>query len=271
MGLELDDAGVVKLGAGEDWDSVVATAVAKNLAGIECLSAIPGSSGGAVVQNIGAYGQTLSDSIIQVSAIELATGKEKIFSREECEFGYRTSWFKKNPNQYIVTGFQMQLKPGGEATIIYDHVIKHFENKPTPSLAELREFIIRIRASKGYLIMAGYNNYATAGSYFKNPIVFQDVFEKIKPVFGEPGLNRYWETPQGVKLAAAFLIQTAGFDKGYTDGQVGISPKHSLSLINLGGASASDMKKFAEQIKAAVLKMFGVKLEEEILYIGKFN
>ncbi len=265
--LNFEDSGKVEIGAGENWDDVVKQSVAKNLAGIECLSGVPGSAGGALVQNIGAYGQTLSDVVAAVTTVEKSTGKEKKFTLAECEFGYRTSWFKKNLNQYIVTGLSIQLKPDGPPTLTYAHVIKNFEKKNKPTLAELRDFIIKLRASKGYLIMDGFESYNTAGSFFKNPIISESEFEPLREMVGAPELNRHWSTPHGIKIAAAYLMQEAGFPKGYREGVVGISPKHSLSLTNFGGAKASEIKNLAQKIKDTVFKKFGVKLEEEVLYV----
>lgn len=266
-GLTIEDSGLVMIGAGENWDEVVGQAVEKGLAGIECLSGVPGSAGGAVVQNIGAYGQTVGEVVFEVSAIEIATGQAKSFSADECEFKYRSSWFKSNSNKYIVTSFQLKLKPGGEPTITYAHVKKHFDGKSKPSLSDLREFIIKIRASKGYLIMPGYESYKTAGSFFKNPVISQEKFEQLKPMLGDQTLNRFWPTSNGVKLAAAYLMEQSGFQKGYREGNVGISPKHSLSLINFGNASAGEVKALADKIKNVILEKFGVKLEEEVLYV----
>ncbi len=266
-GLKIEDSGLTTVGAGENWDDVVSQTVAKDLAGVECLSGVPGSAGGALVHNIGAYGQTLGDVVVEVQAVEVTSRQAKVFSPGMCELSYRNSFFKKNPNTYIVTGFSLRLSPGGVPTIAYPHVKKHFENKPAASLSDLRQFIIKIRASKGYLIMPGYESYNTAGSFFKNPIITQEQFQGMKPQLGEIVLNRYWETPNGVKLAAAFLMEEAGFAKGYREGNVGISPKHSLSLVNFGGASATEVKTLADKIKKVILEKFGVTLEEEILYV----
>jgi UDP-N-acetylmuramate dehydrogenase len=263
---KIEDSGLITIGAGENWDDVVVRTVDKNLSGVECLSGVPGSAGGAVVQNIGAYGQTIGDVVVKVEAIEIATGEEKIFSAVECEFEYRTSWFKKNQNKYVVISFTLKLSPNGTPTIEYLPVKQHFENR-SPSLKELRNFIIETRASKGYLIMPGYERFNTAGSFFKNPVVTKEQYERLKSILGDTNLNRFWPVPKGVKLAAAFLMQEAGFTKGYRDGNVGISPKHSLSIVNFGGASAAEVKSLAEKIKTTVLEKFGVHLEEEVLFV----
>ncbi|MEK7203845.1 MAG: UDP-N-acetylmuramate dehydrogenase [Patescibacteria group bacterium] len=266
-GIDTKTDGTVTANSGENWDELVQLCVENNFAGVECLSGIPGSVGGAVVQNIGAYGQTLEDVVSKVYTLEMPSGKTKVFSAKECKFAYRNSLFKKSSNKYFVLKVELKLSPNGRPTTAYPQVKKHFENKPSPNLADLRRFIIRLRASKGYLIMPGYKCYKTAGSFFKNPVISQEQFEKIKPIFGDADLNRFWETPNGIKVAAAYLIEQAGFKKGYQDGKAGISPKHSLSVINLGNAKASDITGLTEKIKNVVYKKFGVKLDEEIQYI----
>ncbi len=261
---------ILEAQAGESWDDVVALAVKHNLAGIECLAGVPGSAGGAVVQNIGAYGQTLGDAVSEVSVVELATGKLKRFSPAECEFEYRNSLFKKNPGRYLVTSFSLKLLSGGLPNISYPQVAKHFGHESTPSLAQVRDFVIRLRASKGYVIMPGFECYQTAGSFFKNPVVSSEQFNHLKPLLGEAELNRFWPSERGVKLAAAYLLERAGFSKGYREGAAGISPKHALSLVNFGQAQAREIRTLADKIKQRVWEKFGVKLEEEVLLVGKF-
>ncbi len=265
--LQIEDTGYVAAGAGENWDDVVARAVERNLAGIECLSGVPGTVGGALVQNIGAYGQSLSDIALEALVTEIATGKELIFSASECKFSYRNSFFKANPNKYVVTEVRLMLKPGAKPNISYPDVKKELENNPNPSLTDVRKAIIKIRAAKGYLIMSGFQSYNTAGSFFKNPIVDSQVFERLKPILGDVSVNRYWQVGNEYKIAAAFLMQEAGFGKGFRQGNVGISPKHSLSVVNFGNAKALEVKFFSEKIKQTVLEKFSVKLEEEILYV----
>ncbi|HEV8601032.1 MAG TPA: UDP-N-acetylmuramate dehydrogenase [Patescibacteria group bacterium] len=273
------DGNTVKVGAGEIWDEVVAKAVEQNLFGTEWLSGVPGTAGGAVVQNIGAYGQTLGDVVIEVHAVETATGKSKVFTPEECQFAYRNSLFKQNPNKYIVTKFVLKLKQNGESSVNYPNVKKYFGDKKL-NLQEVRNAVIEIRASKGYVIMPGYECYKTAGSFFKNPIVSQDEFKDLRTKIPASPAKRgekdddiwFWEMPEDkVKVAAAKLMQEAGFPKGYQDGKVGISPKHSLSLINLGNAKAQEIKTLAKEIKNSVFQKFGVKLEEEVIFVGDYN
>lgn len=269
-GLQITDHGLLSIGAGENWDDVVKLAVENALAGIECLSGVPGSAGGAVVQNIGAYGQTLGDRVIEVIGLRIKDGRKVVFKRDECEFEYRNSLFKKNLGEYLITSLTLRLEENGNPTTSYPHVQKHFAKRPNPTLDEVRKFIIQLRASKGYLIMPGHESYKTAGSFFKNPVISREQFEPFKEMFGDISFNRFWETPNGIKLAAAFLMQEAGFGKGYREGNVGISPKHSLSLVNFNNAKAVEIKALADKIKAKVLDKYNVKLDEEVLYVGNF-
>ena len=271
MGLEFRPDGEVLVGAGENWDEVVAASAKKRLAGIECLSGIPGSAGGGVVQNIGAYGQTLGDVVVRVQALETATGSMREFAAAECNFEYRNSLFKRQSNQYLVTQLTLCLQPNGTPHAEYPEIQKIAKERGGLNLEQLREQILAIRAKKGYLIMPGIDSYNTAGSFFKNPVVGAEKFEELKPLLGDQSLNRFWPVANGVKLAAAFLVQEAGFPKGYRTGRVGISPKHALSIVNFGGAASAEVTALAAEIKTAVAAKFGVELEEEILYIGNFN
>lgn len=271
-GCKLGPDGTVVVAAGENWDEVVAASVSQNLAGIECLSGIPGTAGGAVVQNIGAYGQTLADVILEVRGIKVSENQEFLFAHDQCEFKYRNSLFKRSPGAFLVTTFRLKLKPQGVASITYPDVREHFNQKLNLSLAEVRKAIIEIRARKGYVIMSGYECYKTAGSFFKNPVVSKEKFQSIKSRISGCKLPWFWELPNNkVKLSAACLLQETGFAKGYRQGKVGISPKHSLSIVNLGKATASEIKNFAQKIKDAVKDKFGIMLEEEVLYVGDFK
>ncbi|OGE81171.1 MAG: UDP-N-acetylenolpyruvoylglucosamine reductase [Candidatus Doudnabacteria bacterium RIFCSPLOWO2_02_FULL_48_8] len=267
--LKIQD-GIIKVGAGENWDDVAALAVESNLQGIECLSGVPGTAGGAVVQNIGAYGQTVGDRVVKVEGLRIKDGKKEVFDAAACEFEYRSSHFKKNPGKFIVTSLELELNSGAAPFIAYQDLQRRFEGQK-PTLAEARKAVIEIRASKGYVIMPGYECYKTAGSFFKNPVVsrekFQDLRFKIKDVD-----NWFWEMPGSrVKVAAAKLLQEAGFPKGYQAGRVGISPKHSLSLVNLDEAKASEVRALADMIKTNVFGKFGINLKEEVLFVGEFD
>ncbi|MDP4001135.1 MAG: UDP-N-acetylmuramate dehydrogenase [bacterium] len=273
---ETPEGMLVKIGAGEDWDHVVERSVNKGLYGIECLSGVPGSAGGAVVQNIGAYGQTIGDVVKSVDVVELKTGEKKIFNANQCEFEYRQSLFKKNSGKYIVTGFEIQLTNTGNSNLAYHDLVNYFKNKTgKPNLKEVREAVIETRAKKGYLVLPGYEKFKTAGSFFKNPIVDKDSFLQIKDwlekheIKGECLDPWFWEiSPNKIKIAAPCLILHAGFKKGFIKGNVGVSPKHPLALINLGGASASELLNLADEITQAVKAKFGIELEKEVKLIG---
>lgn len=273
---EIPEGVLVKIGAGEDWDHVVERCVNKGLHGIECLSGVPGSAGGAVVQNIGAYGQTIGDVVKSVDVVELKTGNKKTLNSNQCEFEYRQSLFKKNSSEYIVTGFEIQLKKTESSSLTYHDLINYFKDKTgAPSLTDVRKAVIATRAKKGYLVLPGYEKFKTAGSFFKNPVVDRDSFLKIKDwkekhkIKGECLDPWFWEVSRNkIKIAAPCLILHAGFKKGFIKGKVGVSPKHPLALINLGGASASELLNLAEEITQTVKEKFGIELEKEVKLIG---
>ncbi|MBI2552671.1 UDP-N-acetylmuramate dehydrogenase [Candidatus Uhrbacteria bacterium] len=307
-----ENRALVTAGAGEIWDELVAQCVERNLAGIECLSGIPGTVGAAPVQNIGAYGQSVDTVIRSVEAIDSKDGARVTFDNAGCEFGYRASIFKKMKGRYIITQVTLELTPSGAPLIAYHDLTEYFRNPPSPSLnlregdpsipplkvrggrgsyeispslAEVRQAVIEIRARKGYVIMPEYESFKTAGSFFMNPIVSRDQFEKLQGMIQECPDPWYWTVedekvhnpPQSpltlrgeekVKVSAACLLQSAGFSKGYRRGEAGISPKHSLSLVNFGGASAHDIVALAEEIKKRVRDKFDIELKEEVQLVG---
>ena len=253
-------------GGGEIWDDCVKKAIGLNLEGLECLSAIPGTFGGAVVQNIGAYGQTLAEVVDSVEVVDVALGEIQVFARQECGFEYRNSLFKKNRNQYLVVAAVLKLNEINRANISFYALKKYFEGQPLPSMQQVREAVIEIRASKGMVILPGHDGYKSAGSFFKNPVISEAQFEKIKELVTCPD-PWFWLQTSGIKVSAACLVTQAGFKKGDILDAAQISPKQPLALINPGFAHASDIKKLAGKIKKGVLDKFGVELEEEIVYI----
>lgn len=293
-----DGRAVVTAGAGESWDDLVGRCVAEGWAGIECLSGIPGTVGAAPVQNIGAYGQSVGDVVESVEAVDSVSGERVTFNREQCEFGYRTSMFKKARGRYSIARVTLALKVGGAPLLAYHDLKEHFaspspqsppikggeanrifpplmrEDKgggegTTPTLVEVRRAVIEIRAKKGYVIMPEYESYKTAGSFFMNPIVPCEQFETLQSMVHGCPEPWYWPLSDGrVKVSAACLLQSAGFSKGYRKGKVGISPKHALSIVNFGNASARDVVEFADQIKKAVHDKFEIVLEEEVQFVG---
>ncbi len=258
-------------GAGENWDDVAKKAVEAGLEGIECLSGIPGSFGGAIVQNIGAYGQTLGDVVDAVEAIDLETGQIEVFAKNECDYSYRNSLFKKHPGVFLVTAATLKLHEINRGNTTYPSVKEHFSEKKTPpTLSEVREAVIGIRASKGMVIMHEYESYKSAGSFFKNPIITAEHYDKIQPLVKCPG-TWYWVESDGIKVSAACLVTSAGFSKGQMFDAVQISPKQPLAIINPGSATAKDIQNLAEKIKSEVMRKFAIPLEEEIVYVGKIR
>jgi UDP-N-acetylmuramate dehydrogenase len=264
---------VFEVSAGEDWDQFVQHAVNKNCAGIECLAGIPGTVGGTPVQNVGAYGQEVSSSIQRVRAFDLTQHDFVEFSASECGFSYRRSRFNTNDRgRFVVTRVDYRLTPGGTPTLRYADLQRAFLPGSSPSLKETAEAVRRIRQSKGMLLVDGDPDCRSAGSFFKNPVVAEEQVQKIATISGMhpprfpagPGA----ENEGRVKVPAAWLIEQAGFSKGYTLGAAGVSSRHTLALINRGGATASDILALARQIDSAVSERFGITLEMEPVMLG---
>lgn len=264
---------ILTVGAGEVWDKTVEYAVGRFLSGLECLSGIPGSVGAAPVQNIGAYGEEVSSVIKEVIAFD--TKKEEIIkiSKEECAFSYRKSIFNSTEaGRYVILEVVFEFDKNRSTEnreFAYKDLKEYFAGRAKPTLSEIRNAIIEIRARKGMVINPRYESFKSAGSFFKNPVVSKDLFEAVKLKIGEADAKWFWSQTDGnLKISAAKLIECAGFSRGFKMGSVGISPKHSLSLINLGGAKAEDILNLAKTIIAKVKAEFGVTLEPEVLFIG---
>jgi len=259
-------------GAGEIWDDFVASVVTHTCAGVECLSGIPGSVGGTPVQNVGAYGQEVAETIESVQAIDVKSGEEIEFSREECGFRYRTSIFNTTERgRHVITRVRFQLIPHGVPKLAYADLKKHFVRQETPpSLLEVREAVRQIRASKGMLITAGDPDRRSAGSFFKNPILTAEEFERLKTRAAERGLEvpSYPALEAQRKVSAAWLVENAGFAKGYAMGKAGISSKHALALVNRGGASAGDIVALKDEVQKKVKSVWDVRLEPEPVFVG---
>lgn len=259
----------VTAGAGEDWDSFVRQCVERNLAGVECLSGIPGFVGGTPVQNVGAYGQEVSETISQVRAFDRRSNQIVELSNAECGFSYRSSIFNSTErNRYVVLAVSFALKAGGEPALRYPDVKNFFaDGSNQPTLAEVRQAVIEIRSRKSMVIVPNDPNCRSAGSFFKNPILSAEAFAKLEAAIGErppsfPAAN------SNVKVPAAWLIERAGFQRGYAKGRAGISSKHTLALINRGDATAQDILDLVVEIQARVQAEFGVALLPEPVFVG---
>jgi len=271
-GIHSSSAGKVKYfqaGAGADWDTFVAQTVSENCAGVECLSGIPGTVGGTPVQNVGAYGQEVSQNITYVRVLEISTGEIIELSNAECAFQYRSSIFNTTQrNRYIVLQVTFQLQPEGEPKIEYADLKKHFAHSAAvPSLQQVREAVRQIRQSKAMLIVEGDEDCRSAGSFFKNPLVSPAEADRIEGLAQKP-LPRYPANDGLVKLSAAWLVEQAGFHKGYGNGPVGISRKHALAIVNRGGAKSKDIIMLKNQIQQKVFDTWGIRLEPEPVFVG---
>ena len=266
-----DGKRVFEAGAGEDWDALVAHAVARDAAGVECLSGIPGTVGGTPVQNVGAYGQEVADTISSVQVFDMQRGVIRDICAEACGFGYRTSIFNTSERgRFIVLKVTYALQPGGAPTIEYADLKKHFAaSTDTPSLAAVRDAVRNIRHSKAMLIVEGDPDCRSAGSFFKNPIVDTATDERIQQLAAERGVTPpRFATPEGTKLSAAWLVEQSGFHKGYTVGAVGISSKHTLAIVNRGGAKATEIVALKNEIQQRVRGTWEINLHPEPVFVG---
>jgi UDP-N-acetylmuramate dehydrogenase len=267
-----DDTLILQAEAGEDWDKLVSHAVLLDCAGIECLAGIPGTVGGTPVQNVGAYGQEVSQTIVAVRVLDLRVGKLVEMTAAECGFAYRQSIFNTSARgRFIVTRVDYALTVGGRPTLTYSDLQRHFQGaSEVPSLAEVAETVRAIRRSKGMFLVDGDPDSASAGSFFKNPVVDRALLARIAAtVPAKRAVPQYPARDGRVKLAAAWLVEQAGFTKGYGEGSAGISSRHTLALVNRGGASASEVLALSQKIAARVEEKFGVRLEREPVYLGQ--
>jgi UDP-N-acetylmuramate dehydrogenase len=259
------------VGAGEDWDSFVAATVQHHCAGIECLSGIPGSVGGTPVQNVGAYGQEVAETIDSVVTLDLESGKEEEFEKSDCGFGYRSSIFNTSARgRYVILRVTYALVHDGKPRLAYADLQKHFAGRGEPTLAGVREAVRQIRASKGMLLTPGDPDARSAGSFFKNPVLTENEFESLKRKASERGLQipNYPALAARRKVSAAWLVEQSGFSKGFGNGHVGISRKHALAIVNRGGATSAEVVQLKNEIQARVQQQWEIQLEPEPVLLG---
>jgi UDP-N-acetylmuramate dehydrogenase len=259
------------VGAGEEWDSFVAATVQHNCAGIECLSGIPGSVGGTPVQNVGAYGQEVADTIDTLVALDIQSGEEQEFEKSDCGFAYRSSLFNTSARgRYVILRVTYALVHDGRPRLAYADLQNHFAGRGEPTLAEVREAVRQIRATKGMLLTPGDPDAKSAGSFFKNPVLTQNEFESLKEKASARGLKipNYPALAARRKVSAAWLVEQSGFAKGYGNGHVGISRKHALAIINRGGATAAEVVELKNEIQARVQQQWEIPLEPEPVLLG---
>ncbi|MDA9312078.1 UDP-N-acetylmuramate dehydrogenase [Vicingaceae bacterium] len=259
---ENDDSIVLKAGAGENWHEFVLQCIDKGYAGLENLSLIPGNVGASPMQNIGAYGVEVKDLITGVEAIELSTGKVKIFTNEECRFDYRSSIFKTtSKNQYFISSVNFKLSKKPDFNVSYGAIKSQLDQNGIPqeslTIKAISDAVIAIRESK----LPDPKKIGNSGSFFKNPIVSAAEFEQLKRKF--KSIPAY-QLPNGdYKLAAGWLIEKTGW-KGYTEGNYGVHKNQALVLVNYGGASGLEIYDLSERILLSVKDKFRVKLEREV-------
>ncbi|MFC5863397.1 UDP-N-acetylmuramate dehydrogenase [Acidicapsa dinghuensis] len=262
---------IYRVAAGENWNGFVQRTVSDGCAGIECLAGIPGTVGGTPVQNVGAYGQEVAETIERVRVLDLETMRGIEMTNADCRFAYRSSLFNTTAKgQFLVTRVDYRLKRGGRPSLKYADVRKAFAADAEPSLAEVAAKVREIRQSKGMLLVEGDPDCRSAGSFFKNPVISKEYFADLTQKLGV-GATRYPAGEGQVKLPAAWLIEHAGFAKGFSlseSARVTISTKHTLALVNRGGATATDVLELRDVLVAGVKAHFGIVLEMEPILVG---
>lgn len=265
---EVPGAVEVTAAAGEPWDDLVRHTVERGWAGLECLSGIPGLVGATPIQNVGAYGQEVSDTLASVRALDREGRRVVTLAPADCGFGYRDSLFKSRaPGRYIVLAVTYRLVPGGSPNLGYADVARAV-GTASPSLPQVRATVLGVRRSKSMVLEAGDPNARSCGSFFLNPIVDAAALAAIDARAAGLAMPR-WPQPDGrVKLSAAWLIEHAGFTRGQVDGPVGLSTRHTLAIVCHDGARARDVAAFARRVRAGVEQRFGVRLHPEPVFWG---
>jgi UDP-N-acetylmuramate dehydrogenase len=257
----------VTVAAGEPWDPFVARAVEAGWVGVEALSGIPGSVGATPIQNVGAYGQEVAETVASVRCWDREERRVRTFAAADCGFGYRTSRFKAEPGRYVVVSVTFQLRLGDlGAAVRYAELARTLgvaQGERAP-LAEVREAVLRLRGGKGMVLDEADHDTWSAGSFFTNP------FLDAEQAAALPAEAPRWPEADGsrVKTSAAWLIEHSGFTKGYGNDRVSLSTKHTLALTNRGGATTADLLDLAREIQEGVRERFGVRLVNEPVLVG---
>ncbi|HET6626975.1 MAG TPA: UDP-N-acetylmuramate dehydrogenase [Nocardioidaceae bacterium] len=252
---------MVTVAAGESWDDLVATAIEREWVGVEALSGVPGSVGATPIQNVGAYGQEVAETIASVRCWDRVARAVKTIAAADCGFGYRTSRFKQNPQRFIVLSVTFQFRLGDlGAPVAYAELARTLgvERGGRAPMREVRDAVLALRRGKGMVLDAADHDTWSAGSFFTNPFLTPEQIGRL------PAGAPRWEQPDGTtKTSAAWLIEHAGFHRGYGNDRVGLSTKHTLALTNRGGASTRDLLTLAEEVQRGVHDTFGVWLANE--------
>ena len=266
--LELHRGGKLVAGAGVPWEAVVDAALSRDWAGLECLSGIPGSAGATPIQNVGAYGQEVSEVIDAVRVLRRSDLVFAELSAEDCGFCYRDSLFKREPERFVVTAVRFALRPGAPATTRYAELARRVAAHA--SLADVRSAVLELRRSKSMLLDPADPNHRSAGSFFLNPIVSTEEADRVvaqavaeKLAVRPEDVPRYPADDGRTKLAAGWLVEKAGIAKGARRGAIGVSSRHALALVHHGGGTTAELLSFADEIRQRVHDRFGVRLERE--------
>lgn len=267
--------GEVRVGAGFDWDRLVLWSVERDLAGLECLAGIPGLAGATPIQNVGAYGQEVGDTLRAVQVMDRHSGEISLLARDACGLRYRDSAFKRElRGRYVITEIRLALVPGGAPLVAYPELERHLGSKAKtkPTLAAVRDAVIALRRGKSMVFDPSDENHRSAGSFFTNPIVSAPIAEEAKRLWHarrtDDSTMPEYGAESGVKLSAAWLIEKSGYGKGRARGNVGISTRHSLAIVNRGEATATEIVSFAREVREAVRVTFGVTLVPEPELVG---
>jgi len=269
-GMEVDQdacgGAMVTVAAGLSWDAFVAHAISREWVGIEALSGIPGTIGATPIQNVGAYGQEVAETIASVRCWDRVEGTLKTIAAADCGFGYRTSWFKQNPQRYVVLTVAFQFRLGDlSAPVTYAELARTLgvEQGQRAPMTDVRKTVLGLRRGKGMVLDPEDRDTWSAGSFFTNPFLAPDRVGLL------PVEAPRWEQPDGsTKTSAAWLIEHSGFTKGYGNDLVGLSTKHTLALTNRGGARTTDLIELAEEIQRGVFEKFGIWLVNEPVLVG---
>lgn len=254
---------VVRAQAGEDWPDFVRFCVGKGWHGVENLAHIPGKVGAAPVQNIGAYGMELKDSFLQCEAMDLSTGESKVFTKEECRFGYRESVFKGElKGRYVITSVDFLLKKSAPLHLEYGNIKAYLEQNgiESPTMQQLHDAICAIRDAK----LPDVKQIGSAGSFFKNPVIERTQFEALQNDY--PTMPHYDEPNGMVKVPAGWLIEQAGW-KGWRDEHVGVYDRQALVLVHYGGGKGHDIVELAHRIQGSVEEKFGIRISPEVNFV----
>lgn len=266
--------------AGEPWDPLVDRVVAEGLAGIECLSGIPGTAGATPIQNVGAYGQEVAEVVESVRVLDRASLEERTMAPEECGFAYRDSLFRRRPERFAVLAVTLRLERGGEPAVRYPELERAVSAAgEEPTLASVRRAVLALRRSKSMVVEPGDENRRSVGSFFVNPVLPAEEAEAVVEralaagAAGDPSeVPRFEAGPEGskrrIKLSAGWLVERAGFPKGTRRGPVGISSRHALALVHHGGGTAADLVALAREVRRGVRERFGVTLRPEPVFLG---